>query len=65
MLYGIMLRNKTGGVKLAGAAVARGLAEHRSVGGEQLCSFASLVFLGFIFLSFCCCFFFFFLAIVF
>ena len=31
---------------MAGAALARGLAGHRSVGGEQLLSFASLGFLG-------------------
>ena len=31
---------------MAGAALARGLAGRRSVGGEQLLSFASLGFLG-------------------
>ena len=41
-----VLSNKTGGWRMAGAALARGLAGHRSVGGEQLLSFASLGFLG-------------------
>ena len=49
ILYNVMLRNKTEGVKLAGAAIARGLAEHPWAGGEQLFSFASLVCLGFYF----------------
>jgi len=43
-----MLTNKTRG-KVGGGAAARGLAGHRSVGGEQLLSFASLVFLEFYF----------------
>jgi len=38
---------KLGGWTVAGPAVAHGLAWHPSVGGEQLFSFASLVFLGF------------------
>jgi len=40
-----MLSNKLEG-SLAQRAAARGLAKHRLVGGEQLFSFASLLFLG-------------------
>ena len=39
---------KAGG-EVGGGAAARGLAGHRSVGGEQLSSFASLVCPGFYF----------------
>ena len=44
--YEAVLSNETSKWRLAGAALARGLAGHRSLGGEQLLSFASLVFLG-------------------
>ena len=43
-----MLSNKLGG-RLARGAAAQGLSGQLSVGGEQLLSFASLVFLEFYF----------------
>jgi len=43
-----MLSNKTGG-EHGREATAWGVAGHQSVGGRQLLSFASLVFLGFYF----------------
>jgi len=45
---GVILSNKTRG-EVGEWAAARGLAGHQSVGGEQLFSFALLVFLGFYF----------------
>jgi len=41
-----MLSHKTRG-RVSWGAAAQGLAGHRSVGGEQLFSFAALFFLGF------------------
>ena len=46
-----VLSNETRG-KVSGGAAARGLPGHRSVGGEQFFSFASLVCLGFYFCYF-------------
>ena len=57
MAYDIMLSNKTGGWRYAGAAVAQIFAGHGSIGGEQLSSFATFVVLEYCFpFSLCCVF---------